>query len=54
MPRGSEAFGLGRLTETTSAAEIRNPITVPAKRLWKLTTVRRAAASIGLIRLSRS
>ena len=54
MPRGAVGFGLGRRTVRTSAAESRKPRTVPPKRLWKLITVSSAAASIGLIRLSRS
>jgi hypothetical protein len=48
------AFIFGSVTETTRAAEARNPTAVPANGLWKLMTVSSAAASIGLMTLSRS
>jgi hypothetical protein len=54
MPRRSVGFGLGSTTETTKAAEARKPTTVPASSVWKLMTVNRAAATIGLTTLSRS
>lgn len=47
-------FRLAGRLETTNAAEQRNPTSVPANGQWKVITLRRAEASIGLSRLSRS
>ena len=51
---GRAALGLGGRAAKTKAAEAMNPTTVPANSQWKLTNSSRAAARLGLIRLSRS
>ena len=52
--RATAGAGLGNVTDTTSAAEARKPITVPPNSAGKLTSVSKAAASMGEIRFSKS